>query len=149
MSKTTTEKKTTREIFEIPDAIRPLTLSRITSNRLNRAVEDASLGILITDSTLRISYLNARARPLFASLGPVVGKPWIDVLRAHWPEDVAQLVADIAARTLKTGTPYSSVAFSEERIDLKHDESYHWDIHRVTCSDGVNHVLCYFSGPLD
>lgn len=136
------------DFLAIPEEYLPRTLSRAEPGQLDAAIEDAPLGILLLDDQLRFRHLNQKARPIFAGLGEVKNKPWVEVLLLHWRAETAETVIQFARRALETGIGYSSLNFSDQRIDLKAEEVYHWDVHPVTLSDGTKYLACYFVGPL-
>jgi|GEM_PF-3880569 len=136
------------DFLAIPEEFLPRTLGRIDPSSLGLAIEHAPLGIILFDEEVRFRHLNRLARPLFSSLGEVRGRPWIEILRLHWPEETADSVIQFAHRALQTGMGYSSLNFSDLRSDLRTEEAYHWDVHPVVLSDGSKYLACYFVGPL-
>jgi len=134
--------------MHLPAAVQPKFLGQKTLDEIGSWIEGAAVGILVADEQLRITFLNQLARPLFASVTSVVGKFWPDILRLHWTEDAANEVITVITKALASGVPYSSIDFSADRIDLKHEQRFHWEVHRVLTGDARTILVCYFVGPV-
>lgn len=134
--------------MHLPVQVQPKGLAQKTLPQISSWIEDAAVGVLVADDQLRIACLNQLARPLFRMVPDVVGKSWPEVLRLHWTEDAANEVITVINKTLATGVPYSSIDFSADRIDLAHEQRFHWEVHRVVTSDGHSILVCYFVGPV-
>jgi PAS domain-containing protein len=137
------------DFLHLPEDVRPQALSPMKLQDIGAAIENSAVGILVADDDLRISALNRRARPLFAGVPDVLGKPWPEILRLHWTEDAAAAVTMIVTKTLATGVPYSSIGFSADRADLQRKQSFHWEVHRIAAANARRLLVCYFVGPLE
>ncbi len=134
--------------LHLPAGVQPKVLGQKTLGEIGSWIEGAPVGILVADDQLSIAFLNALARPLFTSVPNVVGKSWADVLRQHWTEDAANEVITVITNALASGAPYSSIDFSADRIDLKQEQRFHWEVHRVLTADARTIIVCYFVGPV-
>ena len=109
-----------------------------------RLIEDAPFGVYLVDASLRIVTTSAGAAPVFAGVGPVIGRRLDDILRQLWPEPFASEAIGRFEHTLATGEPFHSLDTTERRADTSDLESYDWQTMRVTMPDGQPGVVCYF-----
>jgi PAS domain S-box-containing protein len=65
-------------------------------------------------------------------------------MRILWPESVASDIIASFRHTLETGESYFSPPFVNPRRDEEIVESYEWELHRMTLSDGRYGVICYY-----
>ncbi|MDO9119278.1 MAG: CheR family methyltransferase [Nitrospira sp.] len=108
-------------------------------------IEQAPVGMYVVDGQFRVQQINSRALPAFASVQPLIGRDFSDVVRILWGSEVGGQVADIFRHTLETGERYISPEFSRRRYDLGVEQSYDWETQRVTLPDGQVGVVCYFT----
>ena len=107
-------------------------------------IEQAPIGVYVIDSQFRMQKINPVALPAFESVKPLLGRDFAQVIRLIWPKKVAD---DIVARfrhTLKTGEPYQSPEFSEQRKDTGNEEVYEWQILQIALPGGESGVVCFF-----
>ncbi len=109
-------------------------------------IHDAPVAIFATHE-LRIIAINHTAAPAFAQDPEVVGKLWPDFLREYWTPDAAIEVTQIIEKTLETGIPFSSLAFTGTRAADGRQERYDWEVHRIVTADRKRMLVCYFVGP--
>lgn len=76
-----------------------------------------------------------------------MGKLWPVFLREYWAPDAAAEVIRIIEKTLATGIPFSSIAFSGARAGENREERYDWEVHRIVTADRQRMLVCYFVGP--
>ncbi|MDQ6612192.1 MAG: PAS domain S-box protein [Gemmatimonadota bacterium] len=120
-------------------------LVRATQSRYETVFETSPIGMYVVDADLCIRQMNREALPVFEGVGGLIGRDFVDVVRAVWPLDTANEIVARFRHTLETGEPYSAPEFSDERYDRKVREYYDWQIHRIDLSDGKYGVVCYFT----
>ena len=108
-------------------------------------VEKAPFGMYVVDDQFRLQQVNARARPIFGNVQPLLGRDIAEIIKVFWGEEVGGRIADIFRHTLETGERYLSPPFTERRQDLDVEESYEWESQRITLPDGRHAVVCYFA----
>jgi PAS domain S-box-containing protein len=112
---------------------------------LAAVIERAPFGLLVVDSRLRITHMNARSQAgAFRNVSPVIGRKLADALRVLWPEAVAAEMVARFRETLATGEAYVSRDFMETRLDLGIVEAYEWEVHRIALPSGEPGVVCYY-----
>ena len=107
-------------------------------------IEQAPVGMYVVDSQFRLQQINSRALPVFASVHPLIGRDFLEVIQILWGLEVGGQVMDIFRHTLETGERYISPEFTSRRYDLGVEQSYDWETQRVTLPDGQVGVVCYF-----
>ena len=108
-------------------------------------VEKCPFGIYIVDDEFRIVSVNAGSHDkAFASVRPLIGRPFDEAMRIIWPEPVATHCINIFRHTLATGEPYYSTDFVSPRSDTGQTEGYEWELHRVALPSGRQGVVCYY-----
>ena len=110
----------------------------------NSLIENAPFGVYVVDAQFCLSQASAAAHKAFASVQPLIGRPFGDIVRAVWPEPFASEVLAHFRRTLDSGKAHAQPTVSELRKDSPHVESYDWKIERIVLPDGAFGVLCYF-----
>ncbi|WP_411281503.1 chemotaxis protein CheB, partial [Gemmatimonas sp.] len=108
-------------------------------------IEQAPVGVYMLDSELRLKHMNSRALPTFATLQPVIGRDFVELMHAMWPAPVATEILTIFRHTLETGEPYIASSFTHERIDRHVEESYDWQVRAIVLPDGQRGLVCYFN----
>jgi PAS domain S-box-containing protein len=112
---------------------------------LGELVERAPFGVYIVDSQFRIAHMNIGSQSgTFRNVRPVIGRDFPEAMRVLWPEPVAEDVIAVFRHTLETGEPYYSPRFTNQRLDIEAEESYEWELHRMTLPDGQFGVICYY-----
>ena len=107
-------------------------------------IENAPFGVYVVDAQFRMCQASAASRRAFATVQPLLGRDFGDVVRSAWPEPVASDVLARFRHTLKSGEPYAALTLTELRKDLPDVESYDWKIERISLPDGSFGVVCYF-----
>lgn len=107
-------------------------------------IENAPFGVYVVDAQFCLCQASAAARKAFASVGPLIGRDFGDVVRAVWPEPFASEVLTHFLHTLESGETYAAPTVSETRKDTPEVESYDWKIERILLPDGGFGVVCYF-----
>ncbi len=110
----------------------------------NSLIENAPFGVYLVDAQFCLSQASAAARKAFASVQPLIGRNFDDVVRAVWPEPFASEVLAHFRRTLDSGEAYAEPTVSALRKDRPDTESYDWTIERIVLPDGGFGVVCYF-----
>ena len=110
----------------------------------NSLIENAPFGVYVVDAQFRLCQASAAARKAFASVQPLIGRDFGEVVRAVWPEPFASEVLAHFRRTLDSGEPYGAPTVGETRKDTPEVESYDWRIERIVLPDGGFGVVCYF-----
>ena len=112
---------------------------------LSALVEHAPTGMYVVDDQFRMQQINARARPSFATVQPLLGRDFSEVVRILWGPALGAQIEGIFRHTLATGERYLSPPFSAHRHDIDTNQSYDWETQRVTLPDGRHRVVCYFT----
>lgn len=138
-----------RDIRQRREAERALKRSE-ERNRQNAAlfaeiIEQAPGGVYVVDAEFRMLAVNTEALPVFASVQPLLGRDFTEVMHTVWGSEVGQRCADIFHHTLETGERYVSPRFEEVRADTGLAQAYEWETQRVTLPDGRFGVVCYFN----
>jgi signal transduction histidine kinase/ABC-type amino acid transport substrate-binding protein len=108
-------------------------------------IERAPFGFYVVDSQLRIVHMNISSQEAaFRNVRPVIGCNLGEAMRTLWPESLAAEITGRFRHTLETGESYFSPRFTNQRHDLGTVESYEWELHRITLSDGQSGVICYY-----
>ncbi len=108
-------------------------------------IEQAPMGVYVIDDQFRLHQVNSLALPVLATVQPLIGRDFNEVLSTIWGGELGQQLGDIFRHTLKTGERYISPPFAEQRQDLNTVKAYDWETQRVTLPDGRHGVVCYFS----
>ena len=109
-----------------------------------RLVEQAPTGMCVIDADFRMQQVNALAAPVFATVDPIIGRDYAEVMEILWGPALGAEVARIFRHTLDTGEHYVSPGFTAQRQDINEEQSYEWEIQRVSLADGRYGVACYF-----
>ena len=107
-------------------------------------IEQAPGGVYVVDAQFRVAQMNAETRPFFASVQPLIGRDFDEVLEIVWGPEIGPQIASIFRHTLATGERYVSPRFSEQRQDIGVEQTFQWETQRITLSDGQLGVVCYF-----
>jgi PAS domain S-box-containing protein len=107
-------------------------------------IEQAPSGVYVIDAQFKMSQINRLALPHFASVQPLVGRNFADVLEFIWGPVVGRKIEAIFRHTLATGERYIAPPFTEKRQDIDVVQSYEWEAQRITLADGQHGVVCYF-----
>ena len=111
---------------------------------LSNLIEHAPIGVYVVDAQFRVWQTSVAARRAFASVEPLIGRNFGDIVRAVWPDPFASHVLGHFRHTLDSGEAYAEPTTSEMRKDLGDAESYDWKIERSVLPDGTFGVVCYF-----
>ncbi len=109
-----------------------------------RLIESAPFGVYAVDADFRLALVSAGSQRVFASVRPLLGRDFGEVLRAVWPEPFASEVIALFRRTLETGEPFHAPNTTQQRADVPATETYDWQIAREMLPDGRLGVVCYF-----
>jgi len=112
--------------------------------RFEALFEASPVGMYLVDSRLRIRLASRKARRTFGDDQGVIGRDFVEVIHAVWPQRCADDIVARFQKTLETGEPYIVTEFSEVREDRKAREYYDWQIHRIVMPAGEYGVVCYF-----
>ena len=110
----------------------------------NSLIENAPFGVYVVDAQFCLCQASAAAHKAFASVQPLIGRHFGDIVRAVWPEPFASEVLAHFRRTLDSGVSHAQPTVSELRNDTPDLESYDWKIERIVLPDGTFGVVCYF-----
>lgn len=107
-------------------------------------VEAAPFGVYFIDSDFRLISVNSGAAAVFSGIDPLIGRDFAEIVRIVWPEPFATTAIEKFRHTLETGETYIAPTATEQRGNAEVVETYDWQIHRITLSDGSYGVVCYF-----
>lgn len=107
-------------------------------------IEQAPVGVYVVDAQFNLQQANPTAMEVFKGIEPLIGRDFSEIIHVLWPKRVADQVVAHFRHTLKTGEAYSSSEFSERRRDNGEEETYEWQIQRVTLPAGEFAVVCFF-----
>jgi signal transduction histidine kinase/CheY-like chemotaxis protein len=107
-------------------------------------VQNSPFGVYAVDADFRLVQVSAGAQKVFATVRPLLGRDFAEVLRILWPEPFVSEAIALFRHTLATGEPYRAPSLVERRSDIGEVESYDWKIERVVLPDGRPGVVCHF-----
>lgn len=107
-------------------------------------IEQVPTGVYVVDSKFKLQQVNAEAMPVFASVNPLIGRDFDEVMEILWGPEVGPQCAAIFRHTLETGERYISPSFSEQRHDILVEQTFEWETQRIPLPDGTFGVVCYF-----
>ena len=126
------------------ERLRTEQILRRNEEMFSTLVEAAPFGVYFIDSDFRLISVNSGAQKVFAGIEPLLQRDFAEILRIVWPEPFATEAIDKFRNTLITGEPYLAPTIVGNRGNAEIVESYDWQIHRITLSDGSYGVVCYF-----
>jgi PAS domain S-box-containing protein len=115
------------------------------SQLFSTLIEQAPSGVYVIDALFKMSQINQLALPFFASVTPLLGRDFSEILTIVWGQAVGAKLATIFRHTLQTGKRYVATDFTERRQDIDVVQSYDWEAQRITLADGTYGVACYFN----
>ena len=130
--------------FDITERERGETALRQSHDTYLNLIENNPFGVYLIDSDFRMAQLSVGAKPAFATVKPLLGRDFAEIVRILWPVAFADEVIGHFRHTLATGAPYQSKDMKEARGNIDAVESYDWKIERVTLPGGGFGVVCYF-----
>jgi len=107
-------------------------------------VDAAPFGVYFIDSEFRLRAINKGSEAVFSGIHPLIGRDFAEIIHIIWQEPFATEVIEHFRHTLLTGESFISPTVIEERANIEEIQSYDWQIHRITLSDGTFGVVCYF-----
>ncbi|MBC8090726.1 MAG: PAS domain-containing protein, partial [Pseudonocardia sp.] len=107
-------------------------------------IQNNPFGVYLVDADFRLRQVSLGARKAFASVQPLLGRDFGDVLRLIWAEPFASEVERRFRHTLATGEAHTETTAMNRRADIDDVEAYDWRIERTTLPDGRFGVVCYF-----
>ncbi len=129
---------------DITDRKRVEEAQRQNAALFTAVLEQAPMGVYVVDADFKLLQVNSKAMPVFATVKPLLGRDFNDVMVTLWGPRLGPQLAAIFRHTLDTGERYESPPFVERRHDLGRDEAFEWETQRVTLPDGRHGVVCYF-----
>jgi PAS domain S-box-containing protein len=108
-------------------------------------VEQAPFGMYVVDARFKLQQVNRRAMPVFSSIHPLIGRDFSEVIEVVWGADVGGQIASVVRQTLETGESYLSPPFTARRRDIGVEQSYEWELQRITLPNSLHAVVCYFA----
>jgi PAS domain S-box-containing protein len=117
---------------------------RVSHDTFARLIESNPFGIYVVDADFRMRLVSEGAQKTFATVRPLIGRDFAEVLRVLWEEPFASEAIARFRHTLATGEPYVAPGTVERRADRRVTEAYDWRIERVALPDGRFGVVCYF-----
>ena len=107
-------------------------------------IENNPFGIYLIDSDFSIAQVSASVKTAFGAITPLIGRDFGEILKILWQEPTAGEITTRFRQTLETGEGYHSRELTGKRADRDADESYEWQIERVSLPGGRFGVVCYF-----
>lgn len=107
-------------------------------------VEQAPMGVYVIDAEFRLQQVNRKARPVFASVRPLIGRDFAEIHHLLWPRAISDRNLRQFRQTLATGVTYKSASFYERRRDTGVKEAYEWQVQRITLPGGEFGVVVFF-----
>ena len=135
---------TSRVLRDITERKRVEEAVRENAALFSTLIAQAPMGTYVVDAQFRVRQVNVEAMTVFASVQPLIGRDFQEVLEIIWGPEVGGKCADIFRHTLATGERYISPPFTEKRHDLGIEQTYEWETQRVTLPEGQHGVVCYF-----
>ncbi len=129
---------------DITERLRAEKLLRQNHDTFFNLIENAPFGVYVLDAEFRMRQASHASRKAFASVHPLIGRDFAEVVRTVWPEPFATEAIGHFRDTLNTGKPFAMPNSTEQRLDVPGVESYDWKIERITLPDGQYGVVCYF-----
>jgi len=117
---------------------------RATHSLFQHLVDHSPFGVFIVDADFALRQVSAGAQRVFASVQPLLGRDFAEVLRCVWPEPFASEAIGHFRHTLDTGEAYHAPSTVERRRDSGEVESYDWKVERLLLPDGRFGVVCHF-----
>jgi PAS domain S-box-containing protein len=116
---------------------------RRRSSQFQTVLDQAPLGMYLVDAGLRIRQVNPTALASLGDVGNVIGRSFETLVRALWPENLAEEVVARFRHTLETGESFVVPEFADRRSATE-TRYYHWQINRIALPEGGHGVVCYF-----
>ena len=107
-------------------------------------IENNPFGIYLIDSDFSIAQVSASVKTAFGAITPLIGRDFGEILKILWQEPTAGEITTRFRQTLETGEGYHSRELTGKRADRDADESYEWQIERVSLPGARFGVVCYF-----
>lgn len=111
--------------------------------RFRALVQQAPIGVLLVDADLRLAEVNATAAASFGAVPESIGRTFEEVLRGHWPQEVADEVLQASRTTLATGASFRA-ELTVAHVRQGSTTSFDWRMERVRLPDGVDGLVCTF-----
>ena len=115
------------------------------SRLFSTLIEQAPSGVYVIDAAFRVLQVNRLAAPVFASVSPLHGRDFNEVLDIVWGADVGRELARIFRHTLGNGRAIPSSNVHRRPRRHRRQQSYEWEAQRVTLADASYGVVCYFN----
>ena len=109
-----------------------------------RLIESNPFGVYLVDADFRMAQVSAGVQKMFGEIVPLIGRDFAEIVKMLWQEPTSSEIIGRFRHTLETGEPYHSKETTGNRANRDTEESYEWQIERVTLSWGRFGVVCYF-----
>jgi PAS domain S-box-containing protein len=130
--------------FDITEQRQAEEALRRNEKMFSTLVDAAPFGVYFIDSEFRLRAINKGSEAVFSGIQPLIGRDFAEIIHLIWQEPFATEVIERFRHTLLTGESFISPTVIEERANIEEIQSYDWQIHRITLSDGTLGVVCYF-----
>lgn len=107
-------------------------------------IENNPFGVYLVDADFRMAQASAAVRKVFGAIVPLIGRDFGEIVRILWQEPVADEIISRFRHTLETGERFHSKDTTGKRANRDAEESYDWQIERVSLPSGRFGVVCYF-----
>jgi signal transduction histidine kinase len=120
------------------------TASRLRTAQFETLLNAAPLGVYLLDSSLVIRAANPIARATFGGAQDPIGRAFVDVVAADWPQGLTDDVVAVFRQTLATGEPHFTAEHRMQRLDREAPHYFEWQASRIPLPDGRFGVVCYY-----
>ena len=138
----------TRRVVGIAEDVTVTTEARLQLARnaetFKTLVRNNPFGIYVVDGEFKLSEISAGAASVFATIDPLIGRDFEEILRILWKEPFASEAVDRFKSTLATGETHVNHSTVEPRANIDSTDAYDWRIDRIMLPDGSYGVVCYF-----
>jgi len=109
-----------------------------------RLIENNPFGVYLIDSDFRLAQASPSVKTAFGNIDPLIGRDFAEIVGTLWQEPIAGQIIASFRRTLETGEGFHSKDTTGQRANRDAEESYDWQIERVSLPGDRFGVVCYF-----
>ncbi len=117
---------------------------QVSHSRFESLFNVAPIGMFLIDAELRIRQANPTATSYFASVEPLVGSDFAQLMQKLWQEPQASEIIASVERVLQSGRTQNDLQRIERRLNGEETRYYEWRLDRISLSDDQFGVVCCF-----